>query len=155
MAECQCQTEAAYYRKKRRTNFFRHSGITYDFLTSNSKNNTISSRLWTCRVYFFSATCSMDVQGVPFHSQQYGRSWMSPFLPPAIWKCSDTGLRDRIPECQCQRNWSWFLCPAMMIAIFNEMHGFYYEFQAILPAYLYYWITADQILSLHFLLLYF
>jgi hypothetical protein len=56
MPECRCRTEEADCRKKCRcrTNFrpaFRP--FTYDFSIWYSKNNTISSCLWTCRVYNF------------------------------------------------------------------------------------------------------
>jgi hypothetical protein len=37
------------------------------------------------------------------------------------------------------------------LGTFNEMHGFYHEFQASLFANLYYCITTDQSLSLYFL----
>ncbi len=54
LPECQCRSEAADYRTKCRcgTNY----GIpafTYDFSISYSKNNTIRSCLWTCRMYHF------------------------------------------------------------------------------------------------------
>ncbi len=43
--------------------------FTYDFSTSYSTNNTISSRLWTCRVYPFPLPSfwSVDVRGVLFY----------------------------------------------------------------------------------------
>jgi hypothetical protein len=78
MPVCRCRTEAADYRRKRRfqTNFF--SGIpafTYCFSQSYSKNNTISSRLWTCRVYPLSLpsvkTCRV-----------YSSHWLT------VWTCS-------------------------------------------------------------------
>jgi hypothetical protein len=34
---------------------------------------------------------------------------------------------------------------------FNEMHGYYYEFQASLSAYVCYCVSADHTLSLHFI----
>ena len=97
MLECWCQTEAADYRKKCRcwTNLFLAFQHLHMIFKPYSKNNTIRSRLWKCRVYIFyylqfgralcipfttTNTRSMDLQGVtPFHRQQYGCVVCIPF----------------------------------------------------------------------------
>jgi hypothetical protein len=38
-----------------------------------------------------------------------------------------------------------------MIASFDELHGFYYEYEGILSANLFHCITADQTHYIHFL----
>jgi hypothetical protein len=58
MAECQCRTEAADYRKNVGQTFSLHSGIKYDFSTSRVTPSASGYGQAGC---IFSATSGLDV----------------------------------------------------------------------------------------------
>jgi hypothetical protein len=139
MPECRCRTEAANYRKKSEAalTFLWLSGIyiQYDLSISYSKNNTISSCLWTCRVYQFPLPAVWKCTEYPFHHYQQQLFQMPesrtvrhlvspvpewtkiPMPEPVQYRNkgpqSGTRLRYRIPECRCRRHRTRCRCPAM------------------------------------------
>ncbi len=107
MPKYRWRTEVADYRKNDDAGltFLRQDGFTYDFLISYSKNNTISSCLWTCRVYHFPLPTVWMCIGYPFHHHQHQQHGsldvqgvfiftasstdvqVDPFPLPTVWTC--------------------------------------------------------------------
>ncbi len=123
--------------------------FTYDFSISYSKNNIISSCLWTCKKRYITfelfTTCSLDVHcmSIPFTTTN---SNIDVHGGPLFFKCRNVGLsgnqsvryrndqkcrcrnrsgagirglRYRMPECRCRRHRPRCRCPAMPFS-----HGF-------------------------------
>ncbi len=83
LPECRCRTEGDDYRKKSRCRIKFSPAFSYDFSISYSKNNSISSSLWTCRVCHFTLPAVWTCTGYPFHNyqhKQYGREGCTTFL---------------------------------------------------------------------------
>ncbi len=89
MAQCQCRIAAADYGEKCRfrTNFFPAFRHLHMIFQPYSKNNTIRSRLWKCRVYCFPPPADWTCTGYPFHPPPTPAVWtcrVYPFPPPAV-----------------------------------------------------------------------
>jgi hypothetical protein len=138
MPECRCRTEAADYQKKCRcwTNLspsFQHLHFSISF----SMKNTISSCLWTCRVYQFRHALgipfittnnsffkcqNVGLCGIPsvrYRNKQKIRcrtqSGTGIRGPSPVPEYSGTCLRYRMLECRCRRHRPQCRCPAMHV----------------------------------------